>query len=649
MDNIYRAIDTIDFSDIFNKQKKLILVESLIKSTTKKINKCITTNSINMLWNEICSINNLSNIYDILRNNYNTASQKLTSVASDMLFREGSSNPYKGKNINLNGAIGYVTNMGNYKWIPNMDIYNNNSGKNGCPSSYKDVPGVSNAQDYNTKGALLQTRPSLLVGTPMLLGQSCGNEGQNVYVNSMVGNDNSPEYLKCYSNFRKNPTPPGPPSIIFQATTYFSFDGGQFNFTDTGLAKLKLNRYGNTSSGNISGKSCVIFANNGYMVSDPFNIPNQLSMAYWAYIPPNTRDGETVSIGDGSFSGNTSVFQGDIYNNVLKTFIALPNFWTFIDGPSSVNTWIHIAYTIDVANKNVKFYINGSLYSNVSPAGNGSWGKLSSYRYTFGRASDTAPRYLNGGGLRQFMAFNKILNQQEVTDIYNFTGSPTLLPPPYDTSVSAMTNAFINGSTSNPVTFENCKLYAENNAYRYFGMQNVGSDGKGLCMVSNDFSKIQQFGEATNNIAYSVWNSGTPGYIRLKIEGDQFCIQGTNINSDTLTKCFPNSSSSECANGGGINSIQATWGTNCNGQNNWNVENGNATNAINTKLKKPLFDFNELDDKYSKANIDAIYNNLNIIYTSNSNVPQLMSSSFHRHHLFPKIKDTLRIIREDLI
>jgi len=75
----------------------------------------------------------------------------------------------------------------------------------------------------------------------------------------------------------------------------------------------------------------------------------------------------------------------------------------------------------------------------------------------------------------------------------------------------------------------------------------------------------------------------------------------------------------------------------------------NFHNAINTKLKKPLFDFNELDDKYSKANIDVIYNNLNIIYTSNSNVPQLMSSSFHRHHLFPKIKDTLRIIREDLI
>ena len=75
----------------------------------------------------------------------------------------------------------------------------------------------------------------------------------------------------------------------------------------------------------------------------------------------------------------------------------------------------------------------------------------------------------------------------------------------------------------------------------------------------------------------------------------------------------------------------------------------NFHNAINSKLQKPLFDFNELDNKYSKANIDAIYNNLNIIYTSNTNIPQLMSSSFHRNHLFPKIKAALRIIREDLV
>jgi hypothetical protein len=75
----------------------------------------------------------------------------------------------------------------------------------------------------------------------------------------------------------------------------------------------------------------------------------------------------------------------------------------------------------------------------------------------------------------------------------------------------------------------------------------------------------------------------------------------------------------------------------------------NFHNAVNVKLSKPLFDFNELDNRYSKANIDILYNNINIIYTSNTNIPQLMTSSLHRNILFPKIKEALRIIREDLL
>jgi len=75
----------------------------------------------------------------------------------------------------------------------------------------------------------------------------------------------------------------------------------------------------------------------------------------------------------------------------------------------------------------------------------------------------------------------------------------------------------------------------------------------------------------------------------------------------------------------------------------------NFHNSINDKLKKPRFDLHELDNKYSKANIDVIYNNLNIIYTSNINIPHLMSSSFHRQNIYPKIKEALSIIRGDLI
>jgi ubiquitin-protein ligase len=63
MDEIFGVLETLDFSDIFNNQnKKITLVESLIKSTTINMNKTINNNTINMLWNEICTINNLPNI-----------------------------------------------------------------------------------------------------------------------------------------------------------------------------------------------------------------------------------------------------------------------------------------------------------------------------------------------------------------------------------------------------------------------------------------------------------------------------------------------------------------------------------------------------------------------------------------------------------
>lgn len=67
----------------------------------------------------------------------------------------------------------------------------------------------------------------------------------------------------------------------------------------------------------------------------------------------------------------------------------------------------------------------------------------------------------------------------------------------------------------------------------------------------------------------------------------------------------------------------------------------NFHNYVNKKLNKPEFDINLLDTKYSKANIDNIYNNFFIIFSSNSNIPQLMSASFHRRETFPKIKKIL--------
>lgn len=67
----------------------------------------------------------------------------------------------------------------------------------------------------------------------------------------------------------------------------------------------------------------------------------------------------------------------------------------------------------------------------------------------------------------------------------------------------------------------------------------------------------------------------------------------------------------------------------------------NFHNYINKKLQKSQFEYSELDKKYSQANINIIYNNFFIIFNSNSNIPQLMTASFHRKHNLPNIKIAL--------
>jgi hypothetical protein len=106
------------------------------------------------------------------------------------------SNPYLGKNIQFkNGIIGYVTNKGVFKWY-NNNFYDN-AGKNGCP---KEITQVDITTDlYNSPGSFIPTTPPLLVGKPMISGQSCGFEGSNVIVSDK--SDNNASYLGCYNDF----------------------------------------------------------------------------------------------------------------------------------------------------------------------------------------------------------------------------------------------------------------------------------------------------------------------------------------------------------------------------------------------------------------------------------------------------------------
>ena len=64
-------------------------------------------------------------------------------------------------------------------------------------------------------------------------------------------------------------------------------------------------------------------------------------------------------------------------------------------------------------------------------------------------------------------------------------------------------------------------------------------------------------------------------------------------------------------------------------------------NHVNHKLKKPEFLLEELDKKYEKANIHALYRNFHVIFSANSKVPQMMMHSFQRQSSEKSIMENL--------
>lgn len=134
--------------------------------------------------------------YDRLVVQYNAVLNKLKNSTMDNIKRTAN-NPFLNKNIRFsNDVICYVTSEGVAKPYQSYEVFMQNSGKNGCPNStYIDVD-ISWLSSY-VEGSVIPLSPSLVVGKPMELDQSCGNEGMNIYVTKMVSKP-SATYTGCY-------------------------------------------------------------------------------------------------------------------------------------------------------------------------------------------------------------------------------------------------------------------------------------------------------------------------------------------------------------------------------------------------------------------------------------------------------------------
>jgi hypothetical protein len=121
----------------------------------------------------------------------NDAQNKYNGGITDYISR---TNPLMNKNANKNvklsdGTIGYMTNRGVFE---QYDDITKTAGINGCPRE-------GELSDLNFGLLDIDQHPSMIsLGPNKPVGTACGNEGTNIYVNSVI-TDADVKYLGCYT------------------------------------------------------------------------------------------------------------------------------------------------------------------------------------------------------------------------------------------------------------------------------------------------------------------------------------------------------------------------------------------------------------------------------------------------------------------
>lgn len=129
-------------------------------------------------------------------NEYQSLVAQIEGTSNNYFSRVNIGNPYLNKTIHFtSGEFAYVNNQGVVKLIPDKSTWNSS----GAPTDYVEV-NIPIPSGFSTPGTVVPTTPPLISGSALHPNQAIGNEGNNVYVNTMVSNNVKREYLGCYKD-----------------------------------------------------------------------------------------------------------------------------------------------------------------------------------------------------------------------------------------------------------------------------------------------------------------------------------------------------------------------------------------------------------------------------------------------------------------
>lgn len=410
-------------------------------------NATALTNTTNQ--KDLDNFKELQSRYDDLMLQYTTIKTSIDSSILSNINRVSSNNPYLNKNILFtDGTICYVTNQGIVKPYSSIDIYNSSVGKNGCPPKGYIKLNIPWSTRY-IKGSLIPTNPPLIVGSDMVAGQSCGYEGDNIYVSKYLPNDITPSYMGCFNTSENNDNM----TFVGDAPSSSSSSIQNSNFETPVLSNNSFKYI--TSNLEVPGWICneVALLNNssawGYTMAYPngnqcVSIQNTSSIsqlinlsANMTYVLQFTSCGRNCC--DSPAKSNTiKVELYDIDNNLVSSIYEVT---------PPINTWT-----------------NYSVSFNVSTTNN----------YTLKFSGK------NTSGDNSSAIQNITLNADNTSSVGNYT-------------------------------YEDCKNSAIDNGYQFFALQNVNTNtSKGYCAVSNSSPAISKYGESfIPSKMVALWSSNT--------------------------------------------------------------------------------------------------------------------------------------------
>ena len=532
----------------FQLSQKKRFQEGLANNITSSSNKVLRETNAS---SQEQIVSGLKQQYNDTLAEYQGLLTRATENATSYFNRIGTKNPYANKTVQFTtGELAYVTNNGVVKYIPSTDILNSI----GVSKNIVQL-GIPWDRAYLIPQTQIPTKPPLITGTPMKLGQSVGNEGTNVYVDKLIENSNA-TYQGCFADDILKPTMTflngGTPSTVS------SMING--DFSQPIIAK---NSY-QYITGVIAGwEFNAVLLNESIDWGFPIPYPNG---AQCACLQNDQSISQTLVLSNGSYklsfvacgrnccdNSNSSnpvevLLNGEVVYKVDPLVNAWTNYdttinivttgnnkitfrgtWTTtdrstaiqgvsinVDGPSAGGTYTYEDCKLAAIDGGYSFF---SLQNVNSTSGKGFCAvsnndvaaKRGGNSY---RMADGMPIWSsNTSGLNTAMLTNSgtivVLNSNDATVF----STPAKEPANYIGCYADRSKRTMEPQNGNAHKYSiaECRQLSEDKGYKYYGLQDSKTGENAQCELSNDLAKIKKYGIATNcsQVADGFWSGGS--------------------------------------------------------------------------------------------------------------------------------------------